>query len=92
MAYWMDKARLLLGKARLFLSDSDRRKYVLLLVGFILPLFWFAVEFEEIASTKEAAWKLKAGAFTTTVIGTPFAVLFLHLHQLFPRHFLTSCI
>ena len=70
---WMDRVKHVIGKVRLFLSDSDRRKYVLLLIGFFVPLFWFAVEFDEIAATKEAQWKLKAGAYTTSVIGTPHA-------------------
>jgi len=65
----MERLRQVFSKVRLFLSDSDRRKFVLLLIGFLVPFFWFAVDFDDVANSKEAEWKLKAGAFTTTVIG-----------------------
>lgn len=65
----MDKVRLVAQKVRQFLSDSDRRKYVLLVVGFVVPLFWLTVDFDDIVDSKEAASRLTAGAYTTSVIG-----------------------
>lgn len=66
---FMDKVRFAFQKVRQFLSDSDRRKYVLLVIGFVVPLFWLAVDFDDIVENKAAAAKLTAGAYTTTVIG-----------------------
>jgi hypothetical protein len=66
----MEKTRLWLGRAKAFLSDSDKRRYVLLVVGFLVPLFWFAVEFDGVVTDKASRKKLRAGAYTTTVIGT----------------------
>lgn len=66
----MERARLVVQKVRLFLSDGDRRRYVLLLVGFLFSLLWLAVPFDDDKYTSKEIHKLRAGAFVTSVIGS----------------------
>lgn len=66
----MERAKQILRALKDFLGDSNRRKYVLLLAGFLFSLIWFAVDFDDMATTPQALWKLRAGAFTTCMIGS----------------------